>query len=176
MSMIKHSQVAKRYAEALFSTINEDMQDQINAEFKQVVQILADPKINDVFYHPRTSKERKGELLKLMKLSINLENFLLLVIEKSRETLLPSIAHFLEQLVLQAQHTSIAEVISAVPLKTETLDELKAKLSDLMGKTIRISTVVDPSIGGGLTIKVDGKIIDNSVSHTLSQFQKSLIS
>ncbi|NMB20778.1 MAG: ATP synthase F1 subunit delta, partial [Firmicutes bacterium] len=93
---------------------------------------------------------------------------------KSRETLLPSVAYHFEQLVLEAEQTTIAEVISAVPLTGETLDELQQRLYTLTGKTIRLQTKIDPSIVGGMIIKVDGKVIDGSVNNTLRQFQRSL--
>ena len=177
MSVTKHSQVAKRYAEALFSTIVDSDQApvRVSAEIQQVLSILGDSKINSVFHHPKTSKERKGELVKLMNVSPITESFLLLVVEKSREALLPSIAYHFEQLVLEAQQTTIAEVVSAIPLATETLEGLTERLQQLTGKTVRLETKIDPSIGGGMIIKVDGKVIDGSVSHTLRQFKRSLI-
>ncbi|HBN96422.1 MAG TPA: ATP synthase F1 subunit delta [Firmicutes bacterium] len=177
MSIIKHSQVAKRYAEALFATITPSDQTPvgISEEIQQVISILEDPKIHSVFHHPKTSKERKGELIKLMKVSPITETFLLLIVEKSREELLPSIAYHFEQLVLDAEQTTIAEIVSAIPLTTDTLEGLTQRLQKLTGKTVRLQTSVDPSIGGGMIIKVDGKVLDGSVSHTLKQFQRSFI-
>ncbi|NLL43687.1 MAG: ATP synthase F1 subunit delta [Firmicutes bacterium] len=176
MTATKHSQVARRYAEALFATADPAARSQLKAEFEHVLTILGDPKVKDVFHHPRTSRERKGEMIKLMQLSPIMENFLLLIVEKSRETLLASIAHYFEQLVLEAQHTTIAEVISAIPLSAETLTGLEQKLNQFTGKTVHLNTHIDSSIGGGLVIRVDGKVLDGSVTNTLKQFQRSLIS
>ncbi|MCK9525518.1 MAG: ATP synthase F1 subunit delta [Limnochordia bacterium] len=176
MSITRHSQVAKRYAEALFATLvqSEQTTSSINEELKNVLTVLQDPKVQSAFLHPKTSRERKGQLIRLMKLSPIAENFLLLLVEKSRETLLPSIVYHFEQLVLNADRTAIADVVAAVPLTSETLEGLKQRLSILTGKSIRLQTKVDPSIGGGMIIKVDGKVIDGSVNNTLKQFQRSL--
>ena len=116
MSMTKHSQVAKRYAEALFATIvaSDHAPASISEEIQQVISILEDSKVHSVFHHPKTAKKRKGELVKLMNVSPITESFLLLVVEKSREGLLPSIAYHFEQLVLEAQQTTIAEIVSAI--------------------------------------------------------------
>lgn len=177
MSMTKHSQVAKRYAEALFATIvaSDHAPASISEEIQQVISILEDSKIHSVFHHPKTAKKRKGELVKLMNVSPITESFLLLVVEKSREGLLPSVAYHFEQLVLEAQQTTIAEIVSAIPLATETLENLTGRLQKLTNKTVRLETKIDPSIGGGLIIKVDGKVIDGSISHTLKQFRQSLV-
>ncbi len=174
MSITRHSQVAQRYAEALFTTVTPAHQSEIAEEFKQVLNILNDPKINDVLHHPKTSKERKGKLVKLMSLSPIMENFLLLIVEKSRENLLPSIEHYFEQLALDAQQKIIAEVVSAVPLTKETLESLELKLARLTGKTVLLQTKLNSSIGGGMIIKVDGQVIDGSVNNTLKQFERSL--
>lgn len=176
MSTTRHPQVAKRYAEALFSTLKQSDLDAatINEEFKQVLEILGDPKVQETFHHPKTSKERKGQLIQLMNLSPIAENFLLLLVEKSRETLLTSIAYHFEQLVLGAAQTTIANVISVVPLADHTLGELSQRLGELTGKTVRLETKIDPSIVGGIIIKVDGKVIDGSVNKTLKQFQRAL--
>ena len=84
MSAAKHSQVARRYAEALFAAADPSFLSELNEEFRLVIAILEDPKVKDAFYHPSTSRERKGQLIKLMQLSPVMENFLLLIVEKSR--------------------------------------------------------------------------------------------
>ncbi len=175
MSAAKHSQVARRYAEALFAAADPSIRNELNEEFKLLLTILEDPKVRDAFHHPNTSRERKGQLIKLMQLSPVMENFLLLIVEKSREAILSSISSYFDQLVLEAQETTIAEVVSAVPLPTETLTGLEQKLQEFTGKAVRLQTHVDSSIGGGLIIKVDGKVIDGSVSNTLKQLQRSLL-
>lgn len=175
MSMTTHSQVARRYAQALFGTVSPADRGAISEELQLVVVILEDPKIRETFHHPKTAKERKGELIKLMRLSPVAEDFLLLIVEKSREALIPSIALYFEELVLTAQQTTKAEITSAIPLVETTLEGLRQKLQTLTGKTVRLETKIDPAIGGGMIIKVDGKIIDASLSHTLKQVQRSLL-
>lgn len=175
MSTTKTSQIARRYAKALFSASLPADRREMAQEFKQVLAVLEDPKVHDAFHHPRTSKEQKRELIRLMQLSTIMESFLSLVVEKSREAFLPAIASHFEELVLEAQQTTLAEVISAVPLNEGTIQGLKQKLSTITGKTVLLRTNVDPTIGGGMIIKVDGKVIDGSVTHTLQQFQRSLV-
>lgn len=176
MSKTKNPQISRRYAEALFAAIPAQDRRMIADELKQVLTVLEDPKIHEVFTHPRTSAAHKNELIRLMKLSRTLENFLLLSVEKSREQFLPSIERHFESLVLEAEQTTIAQIVSAIPLTSETLDGLKQRLQQLAGKTVRLNTSVDPRIGGGIIIKIDGKVIDGSVSHSLNLLQRSLTS
>lgn len=176
MSTNTNPQIAKRYAQALFASVPEGTRSQVSEEFKQVLKVLEDPDIQRAFTHPRTSLDRKEKLIRLMQLSDVMENFLLLVVEKSREPWLAHMEEEFELLVLSSQQTTIAEVTSAVHLKEEALADLKKKLGKLTGKTVLIRTNVDPLIGGGMIIKVDGKIIDASVKNTLRQLQRKLSS
>lgn len=176
MSTNTNSQIARRYAEALFGIVQPDDGTTILNEFKQVLLVLQDPEISRVFKHPRTSLVRKSELIRLMDLSKTMRHFLLLTIEKSREQLLPQIEKRFEALILNSQQTTIAEIISAVDLLPETLTKLQQRLEELTAKTVRLNTSIDPKIGGGLIIKVDGKVIDGSIAHSLENFQRTLTS
>lgn len=176
MSKTKNSQIAKRYAKALFEVVPKTSLRTVNEEFEQVLVVLEDPQVKRVFSHPHTAVARKQELIRLMGLSKTLENFLLLVVEKSRAAWLEQIKKEFELLVLSSEQTTIAEVTSAIALSDEVLQELKAKLQQITGKKVLIRTDVNPVIGGGMVINVDGKVIDGSVKNTLQKLQRSLMS
>jgi F-type H+-transporting ATPase subunit delta len=62
---------------------------------------------------------------------------------------------------------SVAHVVSAVPL-TETQERrLVATLERLYGRTMGLQVQVDPSVLGGLVIRVDDEVIDGSIAHRL---------
>lgn len=174
-NITKNSQIANRYAKALFLAAEEN-RSELAQEFKNVLFVLEDPLINRVFFHPLTSGQRKGELVRLMGLSKVLESFLLLVVEKGREALLPLIQREFERLVLEERNTAIAEVRSAVELSSAEQNELQKKLSALTGKHVIIRSHVDPGIGGGLVIQVDGKVLDASLKQRLAHFAQQLTS
>src|SRR5690554_4918111 len=111
-----NSQIAKRYAQALFQPGSSADRELLAEEFKNVLSVLADPSVHETFHHPRTSKSHKSELIRLMRLSPLLESFLLLIVEKSREQFLVAIEAQFQQLVLAEQKKTIADVTSAIPL------------------------------------------------------------
>lgn len=111
-----------------------------------------------------------------MQLSPLLESFLLLVVEKGREGFIPMMYREFEQLVLDDQNTSVAEVTSALDLTPEECSELQQKLSKLTGRKVILRMQVDPSIVGGLIIKVDGKVLDASLKHRLNALAHTLTS
>lgn len=176
MSKLNNTQIAKRYAQALFAIVPVENRTSIAEEFQQALIVLEDPQVNRVFTHPQTAQSRKAELVRLMGLSTTLENFFLLSIEKHRDQFLGQIEQEFTALVLESQHIVVAQVVSAIELSQNTLSKLQTQLEQLSGKTVQLKSSLDPKIGGGLIIKMDGKVIDGSVVHSLQRFQKSLIS
>ncbi len=68
-----------------------------------------------------------------------------------------------------------AEVTSAHPPDDAQVDALKAQLKKRVGSDVSVSTAVDPSILGGLVVKIGSQMIDNSIKtrlNTLSQAMK----
>jgi F-type H+-transporting ATPase subunit delta len=56
-----------------------------------------------------------------------------------------------------------AEVQSAMPLNDEQLAALKETLKSSFGKDVRLNTKVDPSLLGGLVVKVGSRMFDSSL-------------
>ncbi len=61
-----------------------------------------------------------------------------------------------------------AEVTSARPLDDGELAELKATLKSRLGREPRLDTKVDPSLLGGLVVKVGSRMIDSSLRTKLT--------
>jgi F-type H+-transporting ATPase subunit delta len=62
---------------------------------------------------------------------------------------------------------SVAHVTSAVPLTAAQENRLVATLERLYGRTMGLQVQVDPSILGGLVIRVGDEVIDGSIAHRL---------
>jgi F-type H+-transporting ATPase subunit delta len=64
---------------------------------------------------------------------------------------------------------SVARVVSAVELTDQQQGNLAEKLSAMYGRRIEVRYAVDPSIRGGLVVRVGDEVIDGSVVTRLSQ-------
>ncbi|QGU01783.1 ATP synthase subunit delta [Corynebacterium kalinowskii] len=69
----------------------------------------------------------------------------------------------------------VAVVASAEPLDAIQADQLAAKLSRIYGREMSIHTEVDPSLLGGLVIRVGDEVIDGSTSGKLEKLRTSLV-
>jgi ATP synthase F1 delta subunit len=67
-----------------------------------------------------------------------------------------------------------AEVTSALPLDADEMDIIKKDILTKIGSQATVTFRVDPSILGGLKIRVGGKVLDASVSGQLENLRQSL--
>lgn len=67
-----------------------------------------------------------------------------------------------------------AEVISALPLTDAEQMIIKKDVLAKMGEQVRVDFKVDPSILGGLIVKVGDKVLDSSVAGQLEELRQSL--
>jgi F-type H+-transporting ATPase subunit delta len=67
-----------------------------------------------------------------------------------------------------------AEVTSARPLKDNEIEELKRVLKDTLKREPLIETHVDPTLLGGLIVKVGSKMIDSSLRTKLNGMRTAM--
>jgi F-type H+-transporting ATPase subunit delta len=83
----------------------------------------------------------------------------------------------LEEFLSLAAHRRsrmVARVTSAVPLSDDQQARLADSLAREFGGEVRLQVVVDPSILGGLTIRVGDEVIDASVARQLDTAHRKL--
>jgi F-type H+-transporting ATPase subunit delta len=77
-------------------------------------------------------------------------------------------------LAANARGEIAAEVTSAVPLSDEQVASLKETLKASMGKDVTLQSRVDPSLLGGLIVKVGSRMIDSSLKTKLQNIKVAL--
>jgi len=96
-------------------------------------------------------------------------NFILLVLKNNRYPLLEQIFHDYLSLHDKFNNRIKADVISAVPLSHDVSLDLAKNLKDQFKADVRIENKIDPSILGGLIIRIDGQVFNASI---LEKFNK----
>lgn len=74
----------------------------------------------------------------------------------------------------QALSGSSAEVVSALPLTADEQATVKKEILSKMGSQSAVSFKVDPSILGGLIVRVGDKVLDGSVAGKLDDLRQNL--
>jgi F-type H+-transporting ATPase subunit delta len=67
-----------------------------------------------------------------------------------------------------------ASVVSARPLSDEEKDKLAATFRAKLGKDVRLNVTVDPTLLGGLTVRIGDTLYDGSLKGKLSRLEKML--
>ena len=78
------------------------------------------------------------------------------------------------EMVAEHKGEAIAEVTVAEPLKDEHLDALRAALKSVSGKDVDLNVKVDPSIIGGLVVKLGSRMVDTSLRTKLNAIKHAM--
>ncbi|WP_185969972.1 F0F1 ATP synthase subunit delta [Rhizobium straminoryzae] len=101
-------------------------------------------------------------------------NFLKVVAANRRLFALPGMIRAYRDAVARHRGEVTAEVVSAHALSAAQEEELKSALKGVTGKEVAVDVTVDPSILGGLIVKVGSRQIDTSLRTKLSTLKLAL--
>jgi F-type H+-transporting ATPase subunit delta len=171
--------VALRYATALFnSALKSGLVDDVHEEMTTLKNVLEE---NITFFNfllsPQIRTENKQELIDAtLKGSASdlFVRFLHLLVEKKRMPFIKDITEEYHHLYEKHKGVIEARVITAVPLDETTERKVIDKLQAETKKEIRVVSVVDPGIIGGMIIKLEDRIIDGSIRFRLEKLRREL--
>lgn len=103
-----------------------------------------------------------------------LANFLKVVARNRRLFALPGIIAAYRAIAAEARGEIAADVTSAHELNATQQKELSAALKQVAGKDVTINLTVDPSILGGLIVKIGSRQIDTSLKTKLTSMKLAL--
>lgn len=171
--------VAKRYALSLFETgLELNKIKEFNDELNFIKKIFeSEPRLLQILHHPKISKVEKRSLLNDIfkdKISLEMVNFLYILIDKRREDFILEIAQSYK--VLFNEHQEILKVmaITAVPMEDKAKEKLSLVLKNKFNKNIELSNVIDKSLIGGVLLKIENKIMDGSLRGQLKSMELAI--
>lgn len=169
---------ARPYARAAFDIAN------IHGESKQWSEMLVfmaavahDPTMIALLDSPGLSQEQSAEMfISVCEDQVNQhgKNFIKLLAENDRIKLLPEITALYEHYRAEAEGSIDAEVISASEVSESQLVKIAAALKTRLGKEVRLTSKIDPSLIGGAIIRAGDMVIDGSITGRLTKLSTSL--
>ena len=172
--------IASRYANAVFDLSREDgalaaLETDVDA-LDAAMKDSAD--LRDLIGSPLYTRDDQARAIAAiaarMGLSGTVTNLLGLLAAKRRLFVLPQLVVVLRGMMAAEKGEVTAEVTSAVALSDEQSAKLAQTLSAQAGKAVQIKAAVDPSLIGGLVVKIGSKMIDTSIRAKLMALQNMM--
>jgi F-type H+-transporting ATPase subunit delta len=98
-------------------------------------------------------------------------NFIKVAASNRRLFAVPEMLAAFRKLSADRRGEVAAEVVSAEPLSQRHVNELKSALKASLGKDVTLDAKVDPSLIGGLVVKVGSRMIDGSLKTKLNSLK-----
>ncbi len=166
----------RRYALALYDACSEKGNiDQVLEELETIVEEITNNEgLIKITKHPQISKSAKKRIFKEIyegKISQEILNFLLLLIEKERILYLKEKYNQFKLIHLERTNRVLAKVKTVVPLTSLQKETLQEKLEKTYRKEIILEEEIDKSIIGGIIVMVGSDVIDGSVKNKLKDMK-----
>ena len=171
------SGVPGRYASALFDLAQEDNSTEQTgaalAAFQAAIEESAD--LRRLVRSPVFSATAQIAALEAVCAKASISgtalNFIRLVAKNRRLSAISDIIRGYQSLAAAAKGETQAEVVSAEKLSAQQIKDLKAALTQSLGRDVTLSARVDSSLLGGLVVKVGSRMMDNSLKTKLSNLK-----
>jgi len=103
-----------------------------------------------------------------------LAKLLMMLTDRDRLELMPDLLRGYRERLMDYQQVVRAEVTTALPLAADHAGQLQERLARVTGRTVRMTTRVDPSILGGVVARVGSTVYDGSVATQLQRMKDRL--
>ena len=174
------SGVSGRYATALFELARDEKSiDAVLADLNKFDAMLADSAdLKRLVRSPVFSAEVQMKALDAVLDKAGIAgisaNFLKVLTANRRLFAVSDVIRAFRALVANFKGEATAEVTVAEQLNDKNLDALKAALKTVTGKDVALNVKVDPSIIGGLVVKLGSRMVDSSLRTKLNSIKHAM--
>lgn len=174
------SAVAERYANALFDLAREqNALDQVNADLERFLGLLKESEdlrrfVRSPVFSAREQASGLAAVLDRAQIT-GLAHDFLLVMAKNRRLFVAegAIKAYRARLAIERGEIE-ADVTAAIVLSEQQRQALIDTLQERMGRVPNLNVHVDPSILGGLIVKVGSRMVDTSIRTKLNNLKVAM--
>jgi F-type H+-transporting ATPase subunit delta len=170
--------IARPYAEAVFARAVETDKLALWSDMLALLSgVVQDPTMAALVAEPKLDRDEMAGLLIEIgggRLTEEGKNLVRILVENDRLALIPEIAGMFE--LRKSEHEGAIDVTveSAFDVKPAEQRALAAALSAKLGREIRLTSVTDPELVGGVRIRAGDLVIDGSIQGRLQQLAHEL--
>ena len=153
------------YARALFNGLVGDAQKALKAAAKQLSGAQGDA----------ATLEQQALAALPADAPREVRNFLVTLARDGKLDLLPAVVQSFEQYGQSNARPLTGEIISAIDLDDQQRAKIAGDLRARYGDRLELRYSVDPSLIGGLIIRIGDQVLDNSLRARLSAIQRNML-
>ena len=173
-------ELGRKYAKAIFELACEDDKlKEYGADLAKVQQLYTQcPELKAYLCNPNIQPEEKKSLLREVfegGVQEMVLNFLLLLIDKRRMMVFDAISTIFVQLSNEKLGIAVADVTTAGEPDEAQIEELRKKLESVTGKQVSLRRHRDPSLIGGVVVRIGDRRIDGSIKGRLEAMTAELM-
>ena len=175
------TETSERYSRALFEVSRDsDDLDKVEDDIKNF-KLIYDKNLEfrNFIKDPSQIIIEQNKFVNLMSdklnFSKNVQNFLLLLIEKRRIFFVNKIIESFLRLCSQKRGEIKASLISSKELSQTELNDISTDLSKSMGSTLKFDYKVDKELIGGLKLQLGSIMIDTSIRNKLKKYEQAML-
>ncbi|MFK8068897.1 MAG: F0F1 ATP synthase subunit delta [Gammaproteobacteria bacterium] len=170
--MLEKKTIARPYAQAAFEQANEeDSLEKWSDLLTFLAKVTSDGQMQGLMHDPRVSSEQLNKLLLDLagdSLNKTMANFVSLLSESDRLILSPEISQLFEERKAEAEKHANVHVISAFEMDSEEKKKVAGVMSEKLGRSVEVTTELDPDLIGGMVVKSGDMVVDLSVRGRLN--------
>jgi F-type H+-transporting ATPase subunit delta len=174
------SSVTERYASALFDLALQDKAiEAVEADLQRFAGMIDDSAdlcrlIDSPVFSADEQFAAIDKIMDKAEIGGLVGNFIRVVASNRRLFIMPGVLPAYRRLAAAHRGEVTAEVTVAKALTAQQTKDLKAALKSVVGKDVTIDSSVDPSLLGGMIVKVGSRQIDTSLKTKLSSLKLTL--
>lgn len=174
------SEVTMPYAKALMDIAQDNgVTDHVGNEVAGLLDLLRNSgDLSQFLGNPLIDPEaKKGVLRQIAEGQVNpaVVSVLMVLVDRNRIMYLEGVLEQYQALLRELKQTVLADVTSAVELSEEQTATIRERVAALSGaQNVELSVQIDPSLLGGLIVKVGSQVIDASLRGQLRRIGMQL--
>jgi F-type H+-transporting ATPase subunit delta len=171
---------AARYARALFDVaLKESDPVQIERELAAFAGLMSsNAELHSALTNPAVPASAKRHIAEALGTRLNaappVRKLLALLADRDRLGIVPDLLAIYRERLMEHQQVVRAEVTTAAPLTAERVAQIEQKLAALTGRTVNMTTSVDPAIIGGVVTRIGSTVYDGSIATQLAKLKEKL--
>lgn len=168
---------ARRYAEAVFElAVESNTLDQWGADLSVIADFASEPDVAGLLASNRVPREEKQKLLAAGTAGASplAANLVRILSARDKAHLARDINLAFQEMANERRGIAHATVTTAVALGDDERRAIAQKLSEITGKQVNVTAVVDESIIGGLVARIGDQLIDGSTRTRLVALKRRL--